>query len=140
IAVPLRVRERVLGAITLASAIPMRYGAADLELAEELARRAAMTIDNALLYRQAREAIQLRDEFLRVASHELKTPLASLVPSLQVLCKRCAKGIGDPETSAKLLENNLRLGKHLRRLVDDLLDTTQIASGQLALRRSERDL
>jgi len=140
IVVPLHARERVLGVLMLASAIPGRYGAADLELAEELARRAAMSIDNALLYGQAREAIHLRDEFLCVASHELKTPITSLMLSLEVLLSFCARGPVEPATLAKQLDKNLRQGQRLQRLVGDLLDTTRLETGQLGLERSEVDL
>ena len=76
---PLRAQGRFLGAMTLASNRPARrFGAPDLAVAEELARRAALAIDNARLYREAKEAIRLRDDFLSIASHELNTPIASL--------------------------------------------------------------
>ena len=76
---PLRAHGRFLGAMTLASSAPeQRFAARDLAAAEELARRAAMAIDNARLYREAQEAIRLRDDFLSIASHELNTPVASL--------------------------------------------------------------
>ena len=57
--VPLKGRERILGAITFVSATPgRRFGADDLKLAEELARRAAMAIENARLYRETEERAQ----------------------------------------------------------------------------------
>jgi PAS domain S-box-containing protein len=59
ICAPLKGRNAVLGAITLVSATPgHRYGADDLKLAEELARRAAMAIENARLYRDSEERAQ----------------------------------------------------------------------------------
>ncbi len=62
-----------------------RYGPKDLALAEELARRAALAIDNARLYQAAQEAVRLRDEFLSIASHELNTPIATLRLSVEPL-------------------------------------------------------
>jgi signal transduction histidine kinase len=106
-----------------------------------LSSHIATSLENARLYREAREAVALRDEFLRVASHELRTPLASLLPSLQWLDKRCAQGQGPvPAAFAKQVHNNLRQGRRLNRLVDELFDTTQIESGQLELKQSEVDL
>ncbi|MBX4210758.1 PAS domain-containing protein, partial [Candidatus Parcubacteria bacterium] len=59
--VPLISRDRVLGTITLVSTDPERhYGKADISLAEELARRAAIAVDNAYLYREAQEEIAHR--------------------------------------------------------------------------------
>jgi GAF domain-containing protein len=54
------------------------YDDEDLALGQELARRAALALDNARLYQEAREAVRLRNEFLSVASHELNTPNAVL--------------------------------------------------------------
>jgi hypothetical protein len=76
---PLRAHGAFLGAKTLASNVPdRRFVPRDLAAAEELARRAALAIDNARLYREAQDAIRLRDEFLSIASHELRTPIAGL--------------------------------------------------------------
>src|SRR6185369_4213384 len=84
--VPLRGREGIIGALVFGTAAGgRRYGPADLALAEDLSRRAAMAIENAGLYQAAREAVQLRDEFLTVSSHELNTPITSLMLSLQSL-------------------------------------------------------
>jgi PAS domain S-box-containing protein len=59
ICAPLKGRDAVLGAITVVSATPgRRFGAEDLKLAEELARRAAMAIENAQLYRDSEERAQ----------------------------------------------------------------------------------
>ena len=85
-AVPLVAPGRALGAITLAIGLEAgATSAADVALAQELARRAAIAIDNARLYQEAQEAIRLRDEFLTVASHELNTPIASLAPQRRAL-------------------------------------------------------
>lgn len=73
--VPLLARGRTLGAITFVSAESQRhYGPADLEFVQDLASRAAIALDNARLYRDAQRAIKAREEFISIASHELKTP------------------------------------------------------------------
>jgi signal transduction histidine kinase len=142
VVVPLQARGRTIGTMVFFSSAPdRRFDARDQALAEEIARRAAVAIDAARLYREAQEAIQLRDEFLRVASHELRTPLASLLMSLQWLHRKVdAKSPVEAETLAKQLDNNIRQGQRLRRLVDDLLATTRFGGGLLELNRSEVDL
>src|SRR5262249_28172104 len=77
--VPLQERGRPLGALTIAISESNRvYGPDALALAEDLAGRCAMAVDNARLYEQAQEAVRARDEFLSIASHELRTPLAGV--------------------------------------------------------------
>jgi len=142
LAVPLISRGQVLGAITLASAKTRgRYGSEDVALAEDLAQRAANAVDHARLYRQAQDAIQLREVFLAVASHELRTPLTSLRLNLQILARSVAKG--DPPSREQLAQS-LRAADgqivRLHALVEQLLDVTQLARGRIQLARERVDL
>jgi signal transduction histidine kinase len=80
IVVPMQARGRTLGAITLVrGAGQPAYGAADLELAAEVARRAALAVDNARLYQAARAAMRAREEVLAVVSHDLRNPLNAIL-------------------------------------------------------------
>jgi predicted ATPase/signal transduction histidine kinase len=126
LAVPLAARGTTLGALSLASAHSGRHGRADVELAQEIARRAAMAVDNARLYREAQEAIRLREDFLSVASHELRTPAAGLMLSVDSLVALRRAQVADPRTTDKLLDLLVRHGQRLRRLIGDLLDVSQI--------------
>jgi PAS domain S-box-containing protein len=139
--VPLRSRERVLGALTLVyDDSGRRYGQEELRLAEELGRRAAVSMDNALLYREAQKAIGLRDGFLQVAAHELRTPVTALKLNVQALvgCTRREEAWSERTVSRlKGLERGVgRLGV----LVDELLDVSRITSGRLVLHPEELDL
>jgi signal transduction histidine kinase len=139
--VPLATRTRTLGSLTLGSGRPDRqYGQEELALSLALGRRAGVAIENALCFQQSQEAVRLRDEFLSVASHELNTPMAALMLSLEGL------GTADPELQldpqgmvhvAKLAE---RQGKRLTKLIGDLLDVTRLSRGALELHREEVDL
>jgi signal transduction histidine kinase len=142
LAVPLRARGQTLGVMTLAHTRPgARYGASDLALAEELGRDAAVAVDNARLYREAQAAVQVREDFLGIAGHELKTPLTALKLQLQSLQRAAAK-----PTPPRLDQLHDRLGRmgqqilRLERLMNDLLDVSLVTAGRLRLQPEEVDL
>ena len=86
ITVPLKVGTEVLGVLTfLTSDSGRRYQEADLLLAQELAYRAGIAIENARLYGDARDADRQKDEFLAVLAHELRNPLAPIRTALQLI-------------------------------------------------------
>ena len=139
ISIPLTARGSAFGAITLASfAADHAYGPQDLAFAEELGRRAANAIDNARLYREAQDAVKARDEFMSIAAHEMRTPLMALTLQLGTLMRLIAKG------SAEAIEQKIQkaIGQtdRLARLIDHLLDVSQIAAGRLVLESAECDL
>jgi signal transduction histidine kinase len=84
---------------------------------------------------ELQEAIKARDQFLSIASHELKTPLTSLKLQLELLHKRIAKGVN--ETSSEKFSQSLRLSSlqvdRLTVLVEDLLDVSRIQAGKLSI-------
>jgi predicted ATPase/signal transduction histidine kinase len=134
--VPLVARGQTLGVFTIASATPGRYGQADLELAQELARRAASAIDNSRLYREVQRADQRKSEFIAVLSHELRNPIAPIRTCVELL-RRAPPGSPDAERAREIIE---RQSEHLTRLVDDLLDVTRISRGRIELQRARIDV
>jgi len=140
--VPLIARGQTFGALTLVSERAERlYGRADLDLARELAHRAAMAIDNARLHRQTVEALHLREEFLTVASHELRTPMTSLTFAVHSMRGggRSARPRG-PEDMDKRVELAWRQVQRLNRLIGELLDISRFEAGRLSLDLAEVDL
>ncbi|WP_281316879.1 ATP-binding sensor histidine kinase [Polyangium sp. y55x31] len=142
IVVPLVAHGQTLGVLSVISSAPeRRYGRADLLLVEEVARRAAIAIDNARLYRKAQEAVRVRDEFLTLASHELNTPVTSLRLTLQSMDRSIQSGrSGDTQVMSKLIERALRQGTRLGRLNKALVDVSQLHAGRLPLEREDTDL
>ncbi len=133
--VPLQAKGHALGVMTL---LLTREGHGnrrlDLALAEELARRVAVAMDNVRLYREAQAAICDRDEFLSVAAHELKTPITSLRGFAQLTLRGLdRRGAVDPERLRQALQVIDQQSDKLSTLVARLLDVSRIDAGRLSL-------
>ena len=141
--VPLSARGRTFGAISLwAAGSGRKFDAEDLALAEELARRAAMAVDNARLFAEANQARveaeradRTKDQFLAALSHELRTPLTPVL--IDVTAMLDTPGL--PADVRPVLEITRRNVELEARLIDDLLDVTRISRGKLRLNRTPVD-
>ncbi|HEY9695921.1 MAG TPA: PAS domain S-box protein [Trichocoleus sp.] len=135
--VPLRSQDRVIGVISFISAESgRRYTPADLHLAEELAQRASLAIENAQLYQasqrdrtKAEAANRIKDEFLAVLSHELRSPLNPILGWTRILRSRQL----DATKTDQALETIERNAKLQAQLIEDLLDVSRILQGKLTL-------
>jgi signal transduction histidine kinase len=141
---PLLARGKPLGALTLVRIEPEpALTDEDLALAAQVADRCACAIDGARLAREAREAIQVRDEFMTIASHELKTPLTPLQLQIHTLEKHTRDLVRDDACGA-WLEHRLatirRQSDRLDRLVGELLDMSRLMGGRLHLELERVDL
>ncbi len=100
-------------------------------------RRLRVEAERERLVVELREAVRLRDEFLSVASHELKTPLTPLALRLQLM----RQGLEAEKLDVERLRGHLEVARgQVRRmtsLVDSLLDATRITRGRLPLRREQ---
>ena len=159
--IPLRTRDRTLGAITLVSSQPGRYSRADLPLLEDLARRAAMAIDNAQLYQEARKAedairqlntgLERRvtertaelqaankelEAFAYSVSHDLRAPLRSLDGFSRILVERYGHALDDAGT--RYLAHIRGAAQDMGQLIDALLGLARTA--RVALHREQVDL
>ncbi len=139
---PLIARERIIGLITVGMAESGRtYGAEEIALGQELIHIASLSLENARLYHEAREAIRARNEFLSVAAHELKTPVTSLRGFAQTLLRQYNKrGTVDPEQMQRALLTIDTQSTKLTKLVNQLLDLSRLEAGRLTLDRQRTDL
>jgi PAS domain S-box-containing protein len=133
-AVPLLRQGRLLGVLAFVSSTESRrYGWSDLPLAEALAERAAIAIENARLYRASAHATQLRDQVLGVVAHDLRNPL-SAIRMRASLFKRHGP---EPERRSQKPVEAIELAvRHMNRLIQDLLDIALMEAGQLAIERA----
>jgi len=130
IMVPLVARGNRLGALVLAASRP--FTAEDLQLAEALALRAALAIDNARLYRLAQRTLRARDEVLGIVAHDLRNPLNAIVLSAQFLGRSGAERADARDSVAAIR----RSAERMNRMIQDLLDIARIEAGQLGIDRS----
>jgi PAS domain S-box-containing protein len=135
--VPLRARGRTLGALVLAATNDSGrlFGEADLQIAMELASRAALLVDNARLYAEARKAISARDEMVAFVSHDLGNPLAGISMAAASL----GRGPYASEHAATI-ESIACASAEMERLLQDLSDVSTIEAGRLSIAQEEVDL
>ncbi|HZN95336.1 MAG TPA: PAS domain S-box protein, partial [Myxococcales bacterium] len=139
--VPITVRGQTQGVLNLLRSAPGgSYTSGDLWVAQELARRIGLAVDNARLFRAAQDAIRARDEFLQVASHELKTPLTPLQLQLDTVTRALEKTGMQHELLLGKLKMATRQTARLGRLVESLLDMSRITAGKLSLEVEYLDL
>jgi signal transduction histidine kinase len=133
----------VLGGLFFGHRDPGMFTQQHERIVSGLAAQAAVALDNARLYQQLRESVATRDEFLSIASHELKTPLTSLKLQAQMLARALERGDLEafkPERLRQSLDNDIRQIERLSRLIEDMLDISRLDSRKLALQRERCDL
>lgn len=150
IVVPLQARGRVLGALTLVLAShDRRYDRSDLIVAEDLARRCGLAIDNALLYREGQHELERRrlveDErraSVDAVAHDVKNPLAAVSAQAQLIRRRLRQGGPlDPEALAIGIDRIEGAVDRAFNLLDEMLDGAHLQAGHpLELRLAPTDL
>jgi signal transduction histidine kinase len=134
IGAPMRAGDRLIGVIHVGSSTPRRFTEDDLALLRLVADQVAVVIERARVFdaeraaRQAAEsASRMKDEFLAMLSHELRSPLNAIVGFSHMLMK---KPDPDVRRAVEVIDRNARL---VTRLVDDLLDVSRIVAGRMAI-------
>ena len=131
IVTPLVARGHSLGALTLGSSSARRYGPRELALAERLAGRIALAVDNARLYGALEQAVQTRDDVLAVVAHDLRNPLNSLVLEAELI-----RGVPPHAVAQRALRFADVVTRSIERmdsLIQDLLDAARAGHGGMAI-------
>ncbi len=145
--VPLLVEGRVIGVVHVGTLTRRVFTDEDVQLLQLAADRMGLAIAHARLFadeqvsrRQAEEALHLREQFLNLASHELKTPLTTLMGNLELIERRTTKAAQLPQRDERLLRVSIDQAKRLNQLVDMMLDISRIQLGRLTIDRKPIDL
>ncbi|MCI0582773.1 MAG: ATP-binding protein, partial [Chloroflexi bacterium] len=132
---PVMVRGAMVGTFAVAVETPRAsYEPSTVAMIEEFAARAAMALDNSILYREIQERDTRKEQFVAMLAHELRNPLGAISSAVAVLDTGEADVAGQARAIVK------RQLQHLTQLVDDLLDTTRIATGKIGLDRARVNL
>ncbi|MGF7075267.1 PAS domain S-box protein [Mucilaginibacter sp. 3215] len=137
LAVPVRGKSgEVIGGLFFGHEQPARFTREHEQLVLAVAAQAAVALDNAKLYENIKELNEKKDEFIGLASHELKTPVTSLKGYLQIIARNLP-----PDDKSKVLANRAleQVGK-LTILISDLLDVTKIQTGKLPFTYADFDV
>ncbi len=130
ISVPLKIREKTIGVIGLVSCDRnRRYGQREVELAESLAVRVAVAVDNARLFHAVKEASRQKDEFLAMLAHELRNPLAAIKYAVTI------GKMSPTDSPVETYEVIDRQTQNLAHLIEDLLDVSRISRDKVTLRK-----
>ena len=122
--VPLGTGPRPIGVLHVGTLTHRRFTQSDVELLQLVGTRLALAIERARLHAEIVELDQLKLNFVAIASHELRTPAASVYGTLATLAARDDSLAA--ETRRQLLELGLEQGERLRRLIEQLLDLSRL--------------
>jgi signal transduction histidine kinase/DNA-binding response OmpR family regulator len=143
--IPLRVGERIIGALDIHAAIPDAFVAEDQSVLQILADQVGIAIDNARSYQLAQQAVRemreldrVKTQFLANMSHELRTPLNSIIGFSRVILKGIDGPISDLQRQDLTAIYNS--GQHLLGLINDMLDLAKIEAGKMDMAFEETDV
>jgi PAS domain S-box-containing protein len=135
IVAPLIAGDRVLGTLTLVTAGDRRLMSEDVIVADDVASRAAIAVQNAQLYREAQEANRAKDDFLAMVSHELRTPMTAILGWAKLM-----RNERDPAILGEAVAAIEGSAQAQAQLIDDILDVSRIRVGKLRMHFEEAHL
>lgn len=132
---PLIAADDAIGTLVFVTAGDRRLTEEDVTIAEDIAARAAVAVQNAQLYREAQDANRAKDDFLATVSHELRTPMTAILGWAKLLRLE-----SDPEVIAEAAVAIERSASAQAQLIDDILDVARIRVGKLQVRFGDVNL
>jgi signal transduction histidine kinase len=137
--VPMVAEDKSVGILGLISCDPARrYDDIDLLAAEEMGRLAAFAVENVRYAEKLRQAVQAREDVVAIVSHDLRSPLAVILQSCELINKQLM-GQEVPASVMKLTSLAKSAGRRMHELISDLLDLSHLESGQFVLHRERLD-
>lgn len=135
---PIARKGEILGAIVVHQVQYQRdWGTSHIDILNDIASQMAVALKQAALYTQIQETTRLKSEFLANISHEVRTPLNAIIGFADMLK---TGNYGDLTEKQMDYLNNISIsGKHLLRLVNDILDLSKVESGNMELRLEKFD-
>lgn len=138
--VPLRAGGRAIGALHLVRTRPGAvHSLEEQQVADQFAGLAALALENARLYQQARSAVRERDEMLAIVSHDLRNPVNAIVMLTGAVLKRDAENDELPDDVANMARDEVEAIRAAARqadgLIQDLQDVSRISAGRLRVER-----
>jgi signal transduction histidine kinase len=131
ICVPLVTSGKPIGALTLVtSGSGRRFEVADLSLAADLARRAAVVVEHARLFHEAQQATRARDDVLAVVAHDLRNPLNTVTMAVSLMLETTPPERIQERRQAEIVR---RAADRMNRMIQDLLDVKRMESGRLTI-------
>ena len=138
ICVPLVSSGKILGALTLVtSGSGRRYDEADLSLAADMARRAAIVVEHARLFHEAQQATKARDDVLAVVAHDLRNPLNTVTMAIGLMLENTPVERTQERRQVEIVR---RAADRMNRMIQDLLDVKRMESGRLAIDLQPEDV
>jgi len=129
--VPVVGRDRPIGALTLAlTETGRRYAPVDLMVAEDLAHRAGLALENAQLYESAQHALQARERVLALVSHDLRGPLGTITATTDFLIENPPTDLAGVGRFMNVIK---RSADQMTTLITDLLDVASVELGEFAV-------
>ena len=137
LSVPMTARGRPVGAIALVRATHS-FTEGEIAIAQDIAHRAALAVDNAVLYQEAARANQTKSDFLAVVSHDLRTPMTAIIGYSDLMLA----GIPDqlPEGSREYVQRVQRAAHHLLFLLNELLEFSRLEASAVTVKSAETNV
>lgn len=126
---PLIAQEQLLGTISFASRTRSGFNDYEIGIMQAVCNQIASSIQRANLMNSLQQANHIKDEFLAILSHELRSPLNSILGWAQYLQVRKL----DESTTSKALESIERNGRELNNIIEELLDMSRTIQGKMQL-------
>ena len=131
ICVPLVTSGKPLGALTLVTSNSgRRYDVADLSLAADVARRAAIVVEHARLFHEAQQATRARDDVLAVVAHDLRNPLNTVTMAVSLMLESTPVERTQERRQVEIVR---RAADRMNRMIQDLLDVKRMESGRMII-------